>query len=387
MAMNPFPKGSTEAAMWDYENATNEYADTEYDWLGDLSLDEIGYTPFQGETGLAGIQGNQELADMEMLALKDLEEQSKDGLSARDKAELAKLESNVNRQHAGRIGAVRQSMADRGLGGSGLDFAMRQQAGQDATEVEALASLERAAMSQEGKRDATSRMGHMAGSMGEREFNQKARKAEAQDAINRFNTGNTIDTNRFNVTTRNQASQYNNQGRQRTSDNNVSHQGDILASKQDLAQLQYNAAVDAKNRAEERKRLERERKAKKMGALTGAAGAVAGGVIGSTVAPGVGTAAGAKLGYSMGSGMGSAYAAEGGKVPGEAEFPGDDYRNDTFNVNVSPGEIIIPRSKVEDPEEARRFVEEVNGETGDEAEKAIQGLLDAVNYLSNKKRK
>lgn len=378
MAVNPFPRGSMEAAMWDYENAVNEFGDVEYDWLGDLNLSEMGYTPHLGETGLNSIEKDQQLSDMELRALMDLEEQSRDGLSARDKAELAKLESNVNRAHAGRVGAVRQNMADRGLAGSGMDYALRQQAAQDATEREALASLERAAMSQEGKRSAMSRMGAMAGDMNARRFDEAARKAEAQDAINRFNTGNQIDTARMNTNIRNQAAQYNHSGRQRTSDNNVGLQGQKMNARTSLAELQYNAAVDAANRAEERKRLARERRAKRMGAITGAIGAAGGGYFGGP--------AGATAGYSAGSGLGQAFYAEGGKIPGEAEYPGDDYRNDTEVVNVSPGEIIIPRTKAQDPEEARRFVEEVNGDPGDEAEKAIEGLLAAVNYLNNRKK-
>jgi hypothetical protein len=147
---NPFPKGSTEAAMWDYENATNQYVDggiEDYSWLSDFKPEEVNYLPSQAETGLRGIQMDQGLNDMELRALASLEEQSQDGLSARDKADLAQVESRANRSNAGRQGAIRQDMASRGLGGSGLDFMARQQAAQDSYEMEALAGLEKAAMS------------------------------------------------------------------------------------------------------------------------------------------------------------------------------------------------------------------------------------------------
>lgn len=381
---NPFPKGTAEAAMWDYEHSVNEYADTEYSWLDDLALSEVGYTPHQDSSEMWNIQGDQELSDMEMLALKELEEQSQDGLSARDKADLAKMEGNTNRQHAGRLGAVQQRMADRGLGGSGMDFALQQQAAQDATEMQAIAALEKEAMAQTGRRDATSRMGKMAGDMNTRGLDLAARKAQAQDVINRFNTGSDLETIRYNNDVKNRQAEYNNTGRQGNANRNVAHAGDVMRAKTGLAQSQYNKAIDDYNREEERKRLERERKAKKAGAVAGVAGAVAGGVIGTVVAPGVGTAAGAKMGQTAGQGLGEAYYAEGGKVPGEAQHEGDSYLNDTEQVNVSPGEIILPRSVADDPHASALFVEKENEKEG--AEKVIEGLIEAMSYLTSRRK-
>lgn len=52
---------------------------------------------------------------------------------------------------------------------------------------------------------------------------------------------------------------------------------------------------------------------------------------------------------------------QGGKVPGTPMVPGDSPKNDTVHAMLSPGEIVIPRSMVEDPERAKRFIEELNG--------------------------
>lgn len=50
-------------------------------------------------------------------------------------------------------------------------------------------------------------------------------------------------------------------------------------------------------------------------------------------------------------------AAHGGKVPGEAPYPGDDPRNDVVDAKVSPGEVIVPRTAAEDEDKLKAFVE------------------------------
>lgn len=50
-------------------------------------------------------------------------------------------------------------------------------------------------------------------------------------------------------------------------------------------------------------------------------------------------------------------AAHGGMVAGKAKVPGDSVENDTVNVNLSPGEIVIPRSHAKDAEKAKEFID------------------------------
>lgn len=54
-----------------------------------------------------------------------------------------------------------------------------------------------------------------------------------------------------------------------------------------------------------------------------------------------------------------AIASDGGKIDGKAKVQGDSPKNDTVPAMLSPGEIVIPRSKVEDPQAAHRFLDEV----------------------------
>ena len=56
----------------------------------------------------------------------------------------------------------------------------------------------------------------------------------------------------------------------------------------------------------------------------------------------------------------------GGHVPGTAAVPGDSTQNDTVKAMLSPGEIVIPRSLVHNPEKAKAFIEAINRGSDDE---------------------
>lgn len=49
----------------------------------------------------------------------------------------------------------------------------------------------------------------------------------------------------------------------------------------------------------------------------------------------------------------------GGTVPGHANVPGDSKANDTVPAMLSPGEIVVPRSKASDPEMAKDFIDHI----------------------------
>lgn len=60
------------------------------------------------------------------------------------------------------------------------------------------------------------------------------------------------------------------------------------------------------------------------------------------------------------SGLGNPqYMSDGGKVPGKQKTPGDNPKNDTVPAMLSPGEIVIPKSKADDPEKAKAFIDQL----------------------------
>jgi hypothetical protein len=97
-------------------------------------------------------------------------------------------------------------------------------------------------------------------------------------------------------------------------------QGQMLAAQQ--AQNQINAGVEAQNAAN----------------IAGLVG-------------GVFNAAGSAATMNM------MRKAHGGKIEGKAKVPGDHEANDTVPAMLSPGEIVIPRSKASDPTKAKAFVD------------------------------
>lgn len=72
-----------------------------------------------------------------------------------------------------------------------------------------------------------------------------------------------------------------------------------------------------------------------------------------------GAAAGASGGKSGGGTATPAptAAAHGGVIQGKAPVPGDSPKNDIVDAKLSPGEIVVPRSKANDPEKAKAFIE------------------------------
>jgi len=308
-----------DRGMQEYFDSIAEFeknGNNQYSWLGDL---ESG--PALGSTEFDGINLDPQMKQYEMDALRDLEQISKDGMSARDQAELAQLDSQVNRQNAGRQGAIQQNMAARGMGGSGMELVAQMQASQDATERQALASMEKAAMAQDGRRAATAQMGQQAGQMSARDFQQQAARAQAQDSINRFNNANQSEVRR-----------YNHQGKQGTSDNNTQQNnqfaGQVMGAKQGGAQMKYNKGSEANNA---------------VAARDQAKNAQIGQVLGAGAQAGMMYAGGAFDKAPKKPGM-----FEGGVVPGEAQVPGDHPANDTVPTMLSPGEVVIPRSVAQD---------------------------------------
>jgi hypothetical protein len=363
-----------------------------YDVGDSLNLQQIGALDQLGPSDMSKISTDPRYKDAEMKALMDLEDRSKNGFTDRDRADLAKLESDVNRQNRGRLGAIQQNMASRGMSGSGMDLLAQTQASQDATERQALAALEKNAQMSERKVDATSRLGNLGSQLQSKDFGQQAQAAQAQDAINRFNTQNSVQrtlsnndtvnqgktqnwnransTSDRNVAGRNDTRQSNWNRTNQTSDNNSQAQGQFNTQKMNarVGQSGFNrdVAVDSKNAKMSDWQAKENARRAKLGAVTGLAGAGAGGYLGGIE--------GAKVGQGVGSGLGGFFA-EGGTVNNQ-----DSYLDDVVPIMVSEGEKIIPKSvTAEGLHKEAAFLER------NDAEEAIRGLLGAMEYLAKKR--
>lgn len=381
-----------------------------------------------GPSSFDDIRTDPRFADAELSALSSLEERANgSGLTLQDEADTARLNSQVNTQNRGRLGAIRENMASRGMSGSGMDLLAQLQASQDATELQAYQSLEQAAQAQNQKRQAAIDAGSMGSRLRGQAFQEDAAKAQARDEINRFNTSNMVNLQNRGVDIRNQAANQNWERANSTSDRNTSGRNDVnsqnwqrtnatndrntsgrndttsanwqrtnatsdrnagaaydyrrdkLNAGTGQSERDYNYSVDQENRRRMGDAQSRQGVMDKFGNVTGAIGAVVGGVKGGP--------AGAQAGYGVGKGVGGAvggtaydngyrYYAHGGLVQG------DDYSNDQIPAMVSEDEIIIPRSISDDPVKSSEFVAEANGEEMD----AVGHLLAAMQLMNRGRR-
>jgi len=125
------------------------------------------------------------------------------GLNAQDKANLSKIQSDVNAQDRGRRGAIMQNAQARGMAGGGMELLQQLQSSQDATGRQSQADLDIAGMSQARQLDAILKSGALGQSIERQQFDQQSEVAKANDIINQFNASNTNDAARINAATKN----------------------------------------------------------------------------------------------------------------------------------------------------------------------------------------
>lgn len=318
---------------------------TQFQGRGPVQLSELSVGDLQQlqASYMEQVSTDPRYKDAQLEALRQLEQRSKQGLTAQDEADMFRLKMQTDANNRGRVGAIQQNMDARGMGGSGMSAMMKLQASQDSAEREALRSMEKAAQMQNNKFSASQALGQQSTQMRSQEFNEESAKARAKDSINAFNTKLLNDNTNRNWETRNQNKQ-----------NDYNHDVNSMNAGMQGSKLEYDVATEDANRKLLEEQERRRRKAAKNTAGWGAAGAVAGGVIGSVYGGPVGASVGASVGSQAGQSIGSYQSgyAHGGIIPfDERDYnvkPYDDPENDTKEVSVSAGEAIVPKSVVAD---------------------------------------
>ena len=361
----------------DVSELAEQYATSEpqeYDYLGDIEA------ATQDSTSLSGLEADPRFSAAELKSLEMLEQMSDEGLTATDRADLAKIQGGANRNLRGQMGAIKQNMQSRGISGSGLDLMSQQNAAQAAAERQAYADLEIAAQGQGRRESATMDLGRLGSQLSQQDYNRKANEAAAQDAINRFNTQN--QANRYNQGTQQDIANQNVDLTNQQAVNAYNARMGALDSQFNArggnAELSYDQKVDQYNREALATQQSNAAGAGQLGAVTGIAGGVIGGIYGGP--------AGAAAGSQIGGAAGQAMYAHGGKIPGETNGV-DSYADDTVEIMVQPGEIVIPETVATSPEASAEFVARENGQDIASTEDDIVGMfIETVNNLSKKRR-
>lgn len=145
----------------------------------------------QGDTELAGISLDPATRQAQMDALTSLRDVANSGgLSDLDKASIAQAQRQIGMQQKGARDAISQNMQSRGMAGSGMELMNKLMAQQSGAEQANMMGMQQAAQAQQARMAALQGMGSLGGNIRAQDYGIKADRAQAQDAINRFNTMN-----------------------------------------------------------------------------------------------------------------------------------------------------------------------------------------------------
>ncbi len=189
------------------QQATDEFGKVNLPKLQQLVGEQVG------PTELGKVQVDPELQRMQRGALDELMNVARSGgMTLEDKANLNRVEGQVARTESAGRGRIAEDMAARGISGGGAELAMQLANNQGASNRAAQGGLETAAAAQRRALDAMMQGGRLAGDMRGQDYDEKARAAQAQDLINRYNADSRSGAARYNAGLAQQ--QYENQMRQ-----------------------------------------------------------------------------------------------------------------------------------------------------------------------------
>jgi hypothetical protein len=185
-----------------------DYAPTDYQGPADIDA-RLADAENLGPTAFEDISGDPRMKDAQLAALASLQDIGANGMTAQDRANLARIQSEAAQADRGRREAIQQNMAARGMGGSGMSLLAQLQSSQAATDRTAQQGLDVAGMSQARALEALNQAGGLAGNIRGQDFSEAARVAQAKDAVAEFNARNRTQNNQFNAGQQNQMAQYN----------------------------------------------------------------------------------------------------------------------------------------------------------------------------------
>lgn len=194
------------------------------------------------------IQEDPTLKATEMAALQEMQNLAKQGMSAEDAYNYMTAASRTGQEARGREEAIINEMQRKGMGGSGLEYALRTQAGQSAIDRFAENQALQAAKTAEMQALANIQQAAMAGDIRGQDYRTSASNV---DILNRFaqdNARNRQDVQRANIDRRNLFQQGETAEQRRVSGGNVELARQLARDKANI-KTQKTAADVAGTRA------------------------------------------------------------------------------------------------------------------------------------------
>lgn len=335
---------------------------------------EMQETILQQASELHNVKTDPRLKDAQMGALDKLQKISSEGLTPEDRMRINSVRRTISGDTHARDEAILQQMAQRGAAGSGNELAARMIASQGAADRASQQGDQIASDSNKAALQALMNSGTLGGQIRNQDFDEKSKIASAQDVINRFNAANRQNISSSNTGLRNNAQTANLTEAQRLADSNVGTHNyqqkfnknlivDDYNRQFDKAKAQSGADMTAAKQAQDAADRANNSVTGTLAGL-GAAGTSIGQMLGKSPAPSTGglDKGTVVLGDSKSGGMNwtpqqmpsnrAANAAHGDLVPGKAKVAGDSVQNDVVPYNLSPGEVVVPKSIVESSDNA-----------------------------------
>lgn len=224
------------------------------------------------------VQEDPRMKDMQMQYLSKLMSLSDEGLSDQDRSVFDTARREAESAAARQSAAIQQQMRERGIGGSGAELALRQQASQAAINQQAQAGTDQAAAAAKQRALYNQAYGQAASDVRGQDYRTLAGNTDTQNRIAQFNAQNTNDAAKYGVQTRQDLENARMQTR--------------LAGLSGLGMERYNRLdAQAAARREQRK----------------AAGKAVGSAIGAAAGGPQGAEAGAKAGEAIGGPIGDLF--------------------------------------------------------------------------------
>lgn len=154
----------------------------------------------QDSAGINGFTEDSNLRRYQMQALEGLSgEVTNQGMTPEDALAVNRARQQAGSMDAGFRGAASQANAQRGMGSSVGAYAGQLGAGQGATNRGADMGMQAGADARQRYMQALDSLSGQTGQMRGQEFGQASQRGAAQDAINRFNTGQRTQTQQYNL--------------------------------------------------------------------------------------------------------------------------------------------------------------------------------------------
>lgn len=203
-------------------------------------------TPEQAQAALVNrsamsdVQTDPALKQAQLDALASLQDIGQGGMTAMDRASLNEMQNQEAARSRGAREAILQNAQARGAGGSGMEILAQLQNSQDSATRANQSGLDIAGMSQQRALEALQAAGTSAGNIRGQDFNEAAQKAQAQDAISKFNAQNQQQVNMANTTANNSAQAMNLANKQSVADQNVGLRNQQEQYNKQLVQQNYD---------------------------------------------------------------------------------------------------------------------------------------------------